>query len=529
MVAIALTAAPQEPQPTLTIPADAVRWVVADLGTLPTADRPFQRYVWITDWMTGDDIAAVKLAANVAFNHSSEPQPCDVVADGRLVRIDLRKFEPDPEDLLKLLATYERLGDEGWFHATRTVRFVRGKKRFRKRIFAYRADDPRATTAMLSASGSNAVLLRADHFIEKTLGTIDGGLYYQFAKTQKSDKKQTAENKWLKKFGSNEKLVEKLDGKNRAGVLVSGVTEKPRRVDVFRGLAGRGTGIISITHDITDEDFQKVDSDPIRNLLNFKDAAREAIALRPNGFQAFALFDGKGELQNEVPPNVAKDHELGSAGTARLQGAVSCIRCHGRRPEDGYRTVTNDIREMFADREYDLAGDFSDLGLTLAEARDKLRGDYLGDLDAKLDDARNEANKAVMLATGVDYSTAAECLAKNQATYREHVTARIACRDLGYDVPDDQAVELFRSLVGDIPSVGGLIPEDPYILALKKKRTIHPRNWQQVYGDAVRRMLRNKPALPAKDKQSVRLPGLNKPVGRSFTGGCLTQKGMVAA
>lgn len=487
LTALCLSAAP-----TLSLPQDAVRWVVADLGTMPAHDRQFQRYIWVPDWQSGDDVAAAQLAANIAFNHSSEPQSGDVLMDGKLVRFDLRKFEPDPVALAKLLLNYEKLAKEGWFHAKIVRPVVVGKKTVKRRRFIYRADDPEATAAMIVESGSNAVLLRSDHFIEKTLSTIDGGLYYQFAKIQKGDKKQTAEDKFLKQFGSNKKLVEKLDGQSRAGVLISGVAEKPRQVEAFRGVAGRGTGIISITHDITDEDFAKVGSDPIRNLLNFKDAAREAIALRPNGFQVYALFNGKGDLQDSVPDNVAKDHDLGSAGTARLIPAIGCVRCHGKPREDGYKTVKNDILEMFRDAEFDLTGDFSELKLTNEQARDKLRGDYLGDLDAKLDAARDEYNRAVTLATGLDVSTASEATAKNQSLYREHVTAQIACRDLGYQTEAETAAELFVALVGKQKI------EDPYILALAKGRTIHPRNWQDVYGDAVLRMLRRQ--KPAKDK-----------------------------
>lgn len=61
----------------------------------------------------------------------------------------------------------------------------------------------------------------------------------------------------------------------------------------------------------------------------FRFAASEVIYSLPNGLMGFALFDAKGNRQNEAPVDVVRDYQSQVFPAPVIVNPVSCFRCHG--------------------------------------------------------------------------------------------------------------------------------------------------------------------------------------------------------
>lgn len=520
-------------------PADAIAYALADIQTLPAFDRPFQRYIWVPDG-DAEKVAAIKYAVNLAVSHSSILVYPAVVAEGKLIRWDLRRLVPDDEQYAKLHALWEELQFEPYFHITKTtqdalpvgakqVASIQGdppgslrytlngvnffqdtsnqlfqfiNKKWVKqqravtinRVAAYGSHVGLDQATMLqSLTQSSASVLRYDYFLVRILSTIDGGLYYKFAGIENNPKEGTAQDAFLRSLGADEKLVAKLRSDQRAALFRSNVTGKPRRIDAFYGVAVRpssGTGLITVTHDMSDNDVDPR-SDPIRNLLTINDQAREVIAAKPNGLHIFALFNGAGELQDEVPPNIAKDHTIPAPHTARLQSAISCIRCHGN--DEGYKPFQNDVQTMLSGY-LDVFGDLSSQQ-TIPVQLDRLAGLYSGNLSKPIRRAKNDYSDAVFKVTGgQSVAKVSSVVSDIYSNYvYEEVDAFKACYELGYLVPPTDAAKYLRQLLPPLPSDQlGVSPEDPIIGALKSGLKVNRYQWEQVYPDAAFRALQTR-------------------------------------
>ena len=520
-------------------PADAVAYAVADLSQLSIADQPFQRYIWIPD---GDPqkIAVMNYVMNLAASRASVLVAPAVVAEGKLVRWDLRQLAPRSEQYASLHALWEELAFEPYFHIVKTtadalpigavqiesraddppgsLRFKFQEQLFFKapgneifilennawsrreiqinvqRVVSYGAHVGLEQGVLLQGlSQSNAAVVRYDYFLVRSLSSIDGGLYYKFAGIEKNPSEGTAQDAFLKSLGASQQLVEELRSDQRAAIFRSNVTGKPRRVDVFYGAGvrpGSGAGLITITHDISDNDVDPR-SDPIRNLLNLKDQAREAIAVKPNGLHIFALFDGNGALQDEAPPNIVRDHSVPPPHTGRVQSAISCIRCHG--PEDGLKPFKNDVQTMLSGF-LDVFGDVSSAD-QIPDQLDRLAGLYAGDLDKPIRRGRDDYSDAVFRVTGG--MTIPQVSARVSDIYGDYVYREVgafeACIELGYLVPPKQAVYYLNKILPPLQQdVVGISPEDPIIGALKAGLKVNRLQWEQVYADAAFRALQTR-------------------------------------
>lgn len=105
---------------------DAVKLAVADLGRLPADIQPFQRYLYVRN---GDDWRWISLAVNIACLRGAEPALPVVLADGRLLRWDLRflaseRFEPG--SLKAIIRAWEELRFDPSF---REVIFASGESK----------------------------------------------------------------------------------------------------------------------------------------------------------------------------------------------------------------------------------------------------------------------------------------------------------------------------------------------------------------------------------------------------------------
>jgi hypothetical protein len=519
-------------------PADAISIAVADMGKLLEGDRPFQRYIWIPD---GDDLkeSLVNYAVNLAASRASIIIHPVVVADGRLLRYDLRALAPTAEDYAQIHALWEELAFEPYFHITKSnfdaipvdatildnrqddpigaIRYQFNNQLFYKgatnqlflfdngewvkqneipiqRVVTYGSHVGLEQGVILQGlSKSNAAVVRYDFFVVKTLTSADGGMYYQFAGIEKEPEKGTAQEAFLNSLGASEQLVQQLRSDQRVAMFRSNVTGKPRRIDAFYGVGvrpGSGTGLITMTHDSVDNDVDPR-SDPIRNLLNLNDQAREVIAEKPNGLHIFALFDGKGALQNEVPPNIAVDHTIPQPYTGRLQAAISCIRCHG--PDSGLKPFRNEVQIMLSGL-LDVFGDVSSAS-SVPDQLDRLAGLYAGDLQKPINRAKDDYNDAVYRATGG--MGVVEASAQLSNIFSDYIYTQIdafrACYELGYLVPSDQATYYLNQLLPPLPTDElGISPEDPVIGALKSGLKVNRLQWEQVYADAAFRVLQTR-------------------------------------
>jgi hypothetical protein len=524
-----------KPAPT---PADAVAYALADVSTLPKGDQPFQRYVWIPN---GDKklAGAVNYTLNISWSRATPLIKSRIVAQGRLVRVDLRTLAPradiEGKDFRDLFVQWEKLAFEPYFHITRTtedalptnaklirsldddptgsIRFkiedktwykspagrtycLNDKGRFEPQKLEFAKKENVAVAGshvgldqhvmLQGLTQSTAPVVRYDWFVIKSLTTLNGGIYYDLLGIEKKPAKGTALDAFFTKFGYDPKEVAKLRADQRVAMFKSQVTGRPRRVDFFRGQGVRpdsGTGLGTITFDPSEEQIA-AENDPIRNLLDFKSTASEVILERANGMHAFGLFNKDGDLQDSAPDNVVKDHTIPTPYPARLQSGISCIRCHN--PVDGWQPAQNDVRLML-NGFLNVYDDLADKKGVATDVLDRLVGLYAGDLTKSLRRARDDYSDAVYAVTnGQTVPQAGATLANIFIDYQyTDVSAATACLELGYNVPADKAVYYLNMVLPPLQrDVVGISPEDPIIGALKVGLKVQRYQWESVYADA---------------------------------------------
>jgi hypothetical protein len=334
----------------------------------------------------------------------------------------------------------------------------------------------------------------------RSLSTLNGGIYYKLLGLERNPAQGTAQDAFFAKFGYDPVAVAKLRADQRVAMFKSKVTGRPRRVDFFRGQGVRpdsGTGLGTITFDIAEEDVGP-DFDPIRNLLVFKDRAREVIVERANGLHAFALFNDKGELQESAPDKVVKDHTIPVPYPARLQPAISCLRCHG--PFDGWQPAPNDVKLMLAGY-LNVFDDLADKKGIIPDTLDRLAGLYAGDLSKALRRGRDDYSDAVYVVTGGQ--TVPQAAANIAAVFLDYnytdVDAAMACRELGYSVPADKAIYYLNVILPPLAKdIVGIAPEDPILGALKVGLKVQRYQWESVYADAAFRVMQTRKVLDKK-------------------------------
>lgn len=538
---LSTTATAQKPQPKtiklLTTPIEAVNIATLDAKQNPQLAQYF-RYVWIPD----GDLKRVKYlsyALNLALSRSSVIVEPVTLANGKLVRIDLRRFTPDKADRVDIILVWEKmLETEPYFHIGIQFKETKLKKsqEFKeetyttkewvqeqgykvqrevtktrkvpvttsvpqdyisfKRVSAPYCEPPYALDGHSVLEGltlSQVPIVRYDWFLDKLLSTVDGGLYYDFAGViTESDGDTSAQVRTFARFGIDEDAVQRLQSDQRAGVLTSKVTGKPRRIDVFRGLGGRaGTGLVMVTHDVADADLT-AEGDPFLNLLEFKDAGREIIFEKNNGLHVFVIADGEGNIVDEVPPNIAADHTIPAPYTKRIQGAISCIRCHGIDGSDGIKNFQNDVPILLKSK-VDVFDDLSDPDTELFKKIERLAGLYEGDMkrgsmSKRITRGKDDYSDAIFLATGgMTSQEAALGLADSfSGYYYTKITPDIALAELGFSVPEKTSVETIQLLLAarDIDRESGIKPEDGRLALLKAGIHLNRNQWELAYADA---------------------------------------------
>ncbi len=536
-------------------PADAVAFALADIAVVSKNDQPFQRYIWVPDG-NKENIGEVKYTLNLVGRGTALYNP-KVVAGGRLIRVDLRMLAPksdnDNKDITEIIKIWEKYAFEPYFHVIRTtdealptnaklIKSIDGDPEGSKRIeyenekwyispggksYQLIENDwvPKKLTFAkkqnVAAAGAhvgldqhvmlqgltqtNAPVVRYDWWVIKTVTVLEGGLYYEWIGAQKNAVNgKTDLRVFLDKFGAGEELAKGLRADQRAAMFKSRVTGRPRRIDVWRGQGVRpdsGTGIVSLTYDTKEGDITP-DTDPFRSLLNLKAAAGELILEKSNGMHVFALFKLDDEsLQDSAPDNVVKDHTIPVPHTARLEPAISCIRCHA--PFDGWQPFQNEVKLLLAGGNGGGLNVFDDLDekKSRQDILDRLAGLYSGDLTKTFRRGRDDYSDAVFQATdGMSVPKVGVTMASTFSRYRyTDVDALIACQELGYDVPRDKAVYYLNLILPPLnKDISGISPEDPILGALKMGLSVQRFQFEQVYADAALRAILSKRAREAK-------------------------------
>lgn len=531
-------------------PAEAVAYALADIAILPKSDQPFHRYIWVPDG-NKDNIAEVKYALNLVGRGTVLYRP-KVIGGGRLVRIDLRMLAPRTDskrdDLTEIMRIWEKYSFDPYFHIIKTTDDAfptnakllkrldddpEGSKRLeydgekwfvspggktyqlideewvpKKLVFAKKEKIAVAGAhvgldqhVMLQGlTQSNAPVVRYDWWLIKTLTVLDGGLYYEWIGAKKSpDKNKTDLQFFLDQWGAGDELIAGLRSDQRAAMFKSRVTGRPRRIDVWRGRGVRpdsGTGIVSLTYDSKEGDLTP-ETDPFRSLLELKAAAGELILEGPNGMHKFALFKLDDQtLQDSAPDNVVKDHTIPAPHTARLEPAISCIRCHA--PFDGWQPFQNEVRLLLSAGKgggLDVFDDLSQKKRSRQDILDRLAGLYSGDLTKTFRRGRDDYSDAVFQATdGMSIPKVGSSLSQTFVKYRyTEVDAYTVCTELGYDVPRDKAVYYLNLIIPPLSrDIQGIAPEDPIIGALKMGLSVQRFQWELVYPDAALRAMLSK-------------------------------------
>ena len=426
----------------------------------------------------------------------------------------IESLEDDPEGSRRF-----RVGREVWFVDAdgevsvlqrngrwRSIGFLKRRvKRVRKKVvgtqFALHLLGEQGDAApiqQLSAqTGSGVPILRADWFIviATSAAEAENGRYYQFRLIEDSDENKSALQKWLESLGVDYDTVQNLRSDQRIARARSNITGDPRAIEYFFTSSTRasvGPSGVAITRDWFDG---KIDPKrhPLKNLLTYKEDGGEAMGFLPNGMMTFILFNGKGDLIREAPPNLASDRTIPPPHQTRLQPMISCVRCHG--PQEMWIEAPNDVLRYVKRGKADV---FDDLGFGEddQESLDRLAGLYSGEMDEFIRIVRNTHAKATFLATGgMEMPDVAEKLTQIYNDYLfDPVTPQAACRDLGWEVPSKDAVAFFNALVPLLPArPDGRRPEAWAVLHLRswnaKVSPLTRRDWELEYADVMLRVM----------------------------------------
>lgn len=322
----------------------------------------------------------------------------------------------------------------------------------------------------------------------------NGRLYYSFKgfpPDRKNPEGKTDKDLVFEKQGIQADKATFFEFMQRVATIFSEVTSGPRVVEFHSGMGrlGINQGIVASTLDPFRENVENdVRYDPLKDLLNFEHDGEEVFVEQPNGLIATYLFNNKGDLVDEAPPNLVTDHEIPRPYHAILSGHISCLRCH----EEGWLPVSNDVRDEFS----------SGFGIIAdAKTRDTIFSLYGGDATTILQRANQDLNRAIVrctfpaMKTIVDPSTGQTSKVPLEwrdisKAFREEfeyfqyskVDVRKACLELGYD-PGKDARETFRKLVGVMPAG----TEDRHIARLRDGKIILRHQWNFIIIDAALR------------------------------------------
>lgn len=509
--------------------------VLQDLLTLTPAQALTTRYIWNQN-PSSQNVQSVSITLNRISRSVSIFRPVPL-SDNRLVRFDISQLSFDIDtDLKEIIEIWEQLRFDPNFNLLLTqdalkVIFTTPKESWPKAIVrnenqfeTFLLDDvaqtdvirvlpdhldPKIALAIQSLTCSSAPVVSKEYFETRVLASIKGkdvyktvwgGLYYDFKGIKKSTKKGQTD---LEKLQEDVGATGKRSADQRVAMFESGVTGKPRAITFLPATnlrVGDGQSAIVITNDVRDDSI-----DSSQNAMQtldpktFKPDGFEVIFQGANGINCYALFNGKGELVEEVPQEIASDTTVPKQYTKRLQAAMSCIRCHEATGNDGWHPVTNDVQTL-VNRGLDVFGDVSKRNQTISRTLQDLGSQYKGNPEKFIRNARWNYQAAILESGGAWIGSAPNDVLKvssgklrddvNEYWYGR-VTPEKALKRLGFLVVDntvkgEQALQfLQRLLKPDVDSkVFGIQPEDVRIGALLLDMPISQQEFGFIYSFA---------------------------------------------
>lgn len=273
--------------------------ILQDLSRVERADQPFVRYLVASDLANeGENLDTSKLAVDKLLN--------SLVADSRdinlvsvvdqkksIYRFDLRTFELDRFNWLQVEAK-DRINLVSKTNKGKTIQLIVSTRK---------------------------PWLHVRTFIETV--TLNSQIYYDA----------------LGIPHNFEALTEKLDVEYdqdlqdlRASLI--GTNQSPLTTQKNRLLSRHDSfdGFFWTTYDIA-PGGDNLFKDPLlfatRSKRVFDFDASEVIFSLPNGLMGFALFNAKGQLQNEAPVEIVRDYQSPVFPAPTIVNPVSCFRCHG--------------------------------------------------------------------------------------------------------------------------------------------------------------------------------------------------------
>ncbi len=185
--------------------------------------------------------------------------------------------------------------------------------------------DRKTMLQLVTATGSQAPILRADWFFDQTAVQFgrDGRGYYDFLALGKKEKD------FQDLVGADGKKTEEQFAEFGAVIkrsaLVAVNNRHLRRQPAFNRDPRGGNYWYTIDFKTSTD---KQNAVRILNGLNTKGDASEQIGRLSNGLGAFWLQDGKGNRQDVPPPDIAVNMLAGHPFQIQVHPPLTCIRCH---------------------------------------------------------------------------------------------------------------------------------------------------------------------------------------------------------
>lgn len=549
-----LAEAPPEPPPqNVSTEVDVVGWAFDAALTYKPDDQPYIRFVWIPPYGDVNWIGAIDDAVNMATNQTTTSIRGKKFAGGWLLGYNFADLVPDPIERAKVLKVWDDLAlDESKFHIPqidqvlvevdgpevkdpKTGKVTRPKAKVKqttkvallaphlaqalaKYIGPDKGADKRIDVLVTQLTRSTGGIYPADFVIEQTL-TSARGKYLELRQVQLkgSDGKSAIEIE-LAKHGFFQADADKQNGLKGAWLKRSGVTGKERLVFSFYGSSSKIPVLVTFDHT---DGFRNASQQFIRNLIEpfqFAQAGEWFIPLA-NGMVECLLTNAKGDILRVAAPDVACDYTKPDGYTKELEGAMSCLICHG--PFNGYRTTGNDMEyfvgadaDFFGDNGYDyttadhkhltkeqalsiVAGRFAERidsadGILGRARRDHVRAS-LGVTDYRIDGSnallpQAAADIRATLGQPGQLRSASQLVSeKIKEIYHGYryadIDAQRACLELGRKVGKASALKELREMV---PTVKVGHRQDEVITLLKNGCPVTRDDWDSVYPELAR-------------------------------------------